>query len=143
MEIHKRMVLQVMDMFVEQTHEVRHEWRDNERPMRFTDTRLDEQERAISLKMVPMSLVMEGSSGKSYLLNLIDTPGTPRPSLPCQCMGFAVRPWNCFVIIARPDFNEHGRWVCEGTVGHQSLGADMAFHRKGHEVGCHTICMEF
>lgn len=62
-------------MFVEQTHEVRHEWRDNERPMRFTDTRLDEQERAISLKMVPMSLVMEGSSGKSYLMNLIDTPG--------------------------------------------------------------------
>lgn len=67
--------LQVMDMFVEQTHEIRHEWRDNERPMRFTDTRLDEQERAISLKMVPMSLVMEGSSGKSYLCNLIDTPG--------------------------------------------------------------------
>ncbi|KAK9906659.1 hypothetical protein WJX75_005709 [Coccomyxa subellipsoidea] len=65
----------VMDMFVEQTHEIRHEWRDNERPMRFTDTRLDEQERAISLKMVPMSLVMEGSSGKSYLCNLIDTPG--------------------------------------------------------------------
>lgn len=63
-------------MFVEQTHEIRHEWRDNERPMRFTDTRLDEQERAISLKMVPMSLVMEGSSSKSYLLNLIDTPGT-------------------------------------------------------------------
>ena len=32
-----------MDMFVEQTHEVRHEQRSNEKPMRFTDTRMDEQ----------------------------------------------------------------------------------------------------
>lgn len=66
---------QVMDMLVEQTHEIRHEMRSNERPMRFTDTRLDEQERGISLKMVPMSLLMPASSGKSYLMNLIDTPG--------------------------------------------------------------------
>ncbi|GAB4814650.1 hypothetical protein N2152v2_001696 [Parachlorella kessleri] len=65
----------LMDMFVEQTHEVRHEWRSNEKPMRFTDTRLDEQQRGISLKAVPMSLVMQGTSGKSYLLNLMDTPG--------------------------------------------------------------------
>ena len=67
--------VQVMDMFVEQTHEVRHEERNNVRAMRFTDTRVDEQERAVSLKMVPISLVMQGSSGKSYLCNLIDTPG--------------------------------------------------------------------
>ena len=64
-----------MDMLVEQTHELRHEWRNNERPMRFTDTRLDEQQRGVSLKMVPMSLLLEASSGKSYLMNLIDTPG--------------------------------------------------------------------
>ena len=64
-------------MLVEQTHEVRHEWRNNERPMRFTDTRLDEQQRAVSLKMVPMSLLLESSTGKSLLMNLIDTPGTP------------------------------------------------------------------
>ena len=62
-------------MFVEQTHEVRHEARHNERPMRFTDTRLDEQERGVSIKMVPMSLVMQAASGKSYLCNIIDTPG--------------------------------------------------------------------
>ena len=62
-------------MLVEQTHQIRHEMRSNERPMRFTDTRLDEQERAISLKMVPMSLLMPASSGKSFLMNLIDTPG--------------------------------------------------------------------
>ncbi len=74
---------QVMDMLVEQTHDVRHEWRSNERPMRFTDTRLDEQQRGVSLKMVPISLVMEGSSGKSYVMNLVDTPGAPLPATSC------------------------------------------------------------
>ena len=68
---------QVMDMLVEQTHAIRHEVRSNERAMRFTDTRLDEQQRGVSLKMVPLSLVMAGGKGKSYLLNLIDTPGAP------------------------------------------------------------------
>ena len=72
--------VQVMDMFVEQTHNIETQMRDGEKPMRFTDTRLDEQERGVSLKMVPMSLVMEGTSGKSYLMNLIDTPGTLRAS---------------------------------------------------------------
>jgi translation elongation factor EF-G len=66
-----------MDMLVEQTHAIRHEMRANERPMCFTDTRMDEQQRGVSLKMVPMSLVLAGGSGKSYLLNLIDTPGAP------------------------------------------------------------------
>ncbi len=72
---------QVMDMLVEQTHEVRHEWRNNERPMRYTDTRLDEQHRAVSLKMVPMSLLLESSTGKSFLMNLIDAPGEFHPPL--------------------------------------------------------------
>ena len=74
--------VQVMDMFVEQTHNIETQMRDGEKPMRFTDTRLDEQERGVSLKMVPMSLVMEGTSGKSYLMNLIDTPGALRSSTP-------------------------------------------------------------
>ena len=62
-------------MFVEQTHGVKDSAENADRPMRFTDTRIDEQERGISLKMVPMSLVMESSTSKSYLFNLIDTPG--------------------------------------------------------------------
>mmetsp|Transcript_22656 Transcript_22656/g.57692 ORF Transcript_22656/g.57692 Transcript_22656/m.57692 type:complete len:994 (-) Transcript_22656:539-3520(-) len=65
----------VMDMLVEQTHEINHEWRENERQLKFTDTRLDEQARGMSIKCMPMSLVLEGGSGKSYLLNLIDCPG--------------------------------------------------------------------
>lgn len=36
---------------------------------------MDEQERGISLKMMPMSLVLPGSTGKHYLVNLLDTPG--------------------------------------------------------------------
>ena len=62
-------------MLVEQTHDIRHEYRNNDRAMRYTDTRLDEQQRGVSLKMVPISLLLEASSGKSYLMNMIDTPG--------------------------------------------------------------------
>jgi hypothetical protein len=46
-----------MDMFVEQTHDLPPDMRNNDRPPRFTDTRIDEQQRAISLKSVPMTLV--------------------------------------------------------------------------------------
>ncbi|KAL3148256.1 hypothetical protein ABBQ38_15518 [Trebouxia sp. C0009 RCD-2024] len=65
----------LMDMLVEQTHDLRYEWRNNERPLRFTDTRVDEQSRGISLKSTPMSLILEGSNGKSFLMNMVDTPG--------------------------------------------------------------------
>lgn len=64
-----------MDMLVEQTHDLRYEWRNNERPLRFTDTRVDEQSRGISMKSTPMSLVLEASSGKSFVMNMVDTPG--------------------------------------------------------------------
>ena len=62
-------------MFVEQTHETQDDLENSDKPMRYTDTRIDEQERGISLKMMPMSLVMESSSSKSYLFNILDTPG--------------------------------------------------------------------
>lgn len=67
---------QVMDMLVEQTHHLQHLAASADGPIRFTDTRVDEQQRGISLKMVPVSLVLESSSSKSYLFNFIDTPGT-------------------------------------------------------------------
>ena len=62
-------------MLVEQTHSLGPEFWNPDGTLRFTDTRLDEQERGISLKMVPMSLVLQSSTGKSFLMNLIDTPG--------------------------------------------------------------------
>ncbi|RRT55178.1 hypothetical protein B296_00041472 [Ensete ventricosum] len=64
-----------MDMLVEQTHDISTFDVQNERHMRYTDTRIDEQERRISIKAVPMSLVLEDSNAKSYLCNIMDTPG--------------------------------------------------------------------
>lgn len=66
----------VMDMLVEQTHIFEgKEYKWNEKQLKYTDTRLDEQARGMSIKAMPMSLVMSGLSGKSYLINLIDCPG--------------------------------------------------------------------
>ncbi|KAJ0988197.1 hypothetical protein J5N97_006553 [Dioscorea zingiberensis] len=64
-----------MDMLVEQTHEISTFDIEGERHVRYTDTRIDEQERRISIKAVPMSLVLEDSNAKSYLCNIMDTPG--------------------------------------------------------------------
>lgn len=63
-------------MFVEQTHDVSDILPTHDQPLRFTDTRLDEQKRLISVKMMPVSLVMPSTKGKSYLINFMDTPGT-------------------------------------------------------------------
>lgn len=43
--------------------------------LRYTDTHSLSQSRLISLKSTPMSLVLPTTKGKSYLVNLIDTPG--------------------------------------------------------------------
>lgn len=68
----------MMDMLMEQTHDVPGgEIFGPEAPMRFTDTRRDEQERGVSLKAVPMTLVMPDSRGKSYAIHLMDCPGHP------------------------------------------------------------------
>ncbi|XXG72556.1 hypothetical protein AAC387_Pa07g1624 [Persea americana] len=64
-----------MDMLVEQTHHISTFDSNSEKHMRYTDTRIDEQERRISIKAVPMSLVLEDSNSKSYLCNVMDTPG--------------------------------------------------------------------
>ena len=64
-----------MDMLVEQTHHMSTFNAKNEKHMKYTDTRVDEQERNISIKAVPMSLVLEDSRSKSYLCNVVDTPG--------------------------------------------------------------------
>ncbi|GKV34942.1 hypothetical protein SLEP1_g43272 [Rubroshorea leprosula] len=64
-----------MDMLVEQTHHMSTFDAKSEKHMRYTDTRIDEQERKISIKAIPMSLVLEDSNSKSYLCNIMDTPG--------------------------------------------------------------------
>ncbi|CEM07887.1 unnamed protein product [Vitrella brassicaformis CCMP3155] len=61
-----------MDMLVQETHEK--DWRLG-KSYRYTDTRVDEQERGLSIKAVPMSLILQTSQEKSYLVNILDTPG--------------------------------------------------------------------
>ncbi|KAI9300883.1 P-loop containing nucleoside triphosphate hydrolase protein [Cunninghamella echinulata] len=42
---------------------------------RYTDTHVLERERGISIKSMPMTFVMQDINDKSYLLNVMDTPG--------------------------------------------------------------------
>ena len=63
-----------MDMLVEQTHDVKFEW-SGDKQLRYTDTRLDEQDREVSVKAVPMCLPLCAASGKHLVFNLMDTPG--------------------------------------------------------------------
>lgn len=42
---------------------------------RYTDTLFIEQQRGCSIKATPITVVMQDSRQKSFLLNIIDTPG--------------------------------------------------------------------
>ena len=70
----------LMDMLVMQTHDI-DEWlekrtgRKRDEQLRYTDVHVLERERGISIKSAPMSLVLQGTRGKSHLLNILDTPG--------------------------------------------------------------------
>lgn len=61
-----------MDMLVQETHQK--DWKLN-KEYRYTDSRLDEQDRHVTIKASPMSLVLPDSREKSFLVNLFDTPG--------------------------------------------------------------------
>lgn len=70
----------LMDMLVAQTHDLSalleaRRGRARDAPVRYTDTHVLERERGISIKASPMSLVLQGTKSKSYLMNIIDTPG--------------------------------------------------------------------
>jgi 116 kDa U5 small nuclear ribonucleoprotein component len=60
----------LVDLLVENTHL-------DKMPECFTDARKDEQDRLISVKATPMTFVLSNSKEKSYLINLMDTPGHP------------------------------------------------------------------
>uniref|UniRef100_A0A6G1S444 U5 small nuclear ribonucleoprotein component n=2 Tax=Aceria tosichella TaxID=561515 RepID=A0A6G1S444_9ACAR len=62
-----------LDNLIEKTHI---DFETNpEKPVKFTDTLLAEQERGISIKSSPVSIVYQSLRSKSYLLNIMDTPG--------------------------------------------------------------------
>ncbi|GAA5977414.1 hypothetical protein JCM10908_004971 [Rhodotorula pacifica] len=62
----------LVDMLVHETHLIDV---DVDKQLRYTDTHILSQSRKISLKSSPMSLVLPNTKGKSYLVNLVDTPG--------------------------------------------------------------------
>lgn len=70
----------LMDMLVLQTHDItdrleRKTGRKRDEQLRYTDVHILERERGISIKSSPMSLILQGTRGKSHLLNVLDTPG--------------------------------------------------------------------
>ena len=62
----------LMDLLIEETHE--NKW-DPSKEVHYTDTRKDEQQRKLSIKSTPVSLVLESSKGKSFVMNMMDCPG--------------------------------------------------------------------
>lgn len=62
-----------VDCLVAQTHpEIQSK---DEKDLRYTDTLFTEQERGVSIKSSPLTLVLPDSRNKSYLMNVFDTPG--------------------------------------------------------------------
>lgn len=64
----------LMDMLVQETH-IKN-W-DLEKNYRWMDTRVDEQEREMSIKASPITLLLPDFKQKNYAFNIIDTPGHP------------------------------------------------------------------
>ncbi|XP_065839925.1 116 kDa U5 small nuclear ribonucleoprotein component-like [Oscarella lobularis] len=62
-----------VDLLIEQTHPGIHSREDKD--LRYTDTLFTEQERGVSIKSTPVSLVLQDLKDKSFLFNVIDTPG--------------------------------------------------------------------
>ncbi|CDS07394.1 Putative Elongation factor 2 [Lichtheimia ramosa] len=61
-----------VDMLVSETHNIPV---NVDQPERYTDTHTLERERGLSIKSMPMTMVMQDLNDKSYLLNVMDTPG--------------------------------------------------------------------
>eukprot|EP00939_MAST-03C_sp_MAST-3C-sp1_P001799 g1799.t1 len=62
----------LVDILVEQTHVK--SW-PLDQAVKYADTRKDEQERGLSIKSTPISMVLQDHRDKSYLMNIIDVPG--------------------------------------------------------------------
>ena len=60
------------DVLVQDAHRV--EW-DPSKEFKFSDTRKDEQERQLSIKCAPVSMVLPDSRAKHYVVHLVDCPG--------------------------------------------------------------------
>jgi U5 small nuclear ribonucleoprotein component len=61
-----------VDMLISETHDIPI---NVDQPERYTDTHILERDRGLSIKSMPVTLVMQDIKEKSYLLNILDTPG--------------------------------------------------------------------
>lgn len=64
----------LLDMLIQSTHQ--RNW-NPEKNYRWLDSRVDEQERRMSIKAKPISLLLPDFKDKSYVFNIMDTPGHP------------------------------------------------------------------
>ena len=64
----------LIDMLVQQTH-IR-KW-DLDKNYRWMDSRYDEQDREMTIKMKTLSLLLPDFKDKNYVINIVDTPGHP------------------------------------------------------------------
>jgi 116 kDa U5 small nuclear ribonucleoprotein component len=62
----------LMDMLVRKTHDMHSDF---EKETRYTDVHMLERERGTSIKSMPMTFLLPNQKGKSYLFNMVDTPG--------------------------------------------------------------------
>lgn len=69
-----------VDMLISETHDIPI---NVDQPERYTDTHILERERGVSIKSMPVTLVMQDIKEKSYLLNILDTPGKTTLTLTC------------------------------------------------------------
>jgi len=69
----------VVDVLLRASHDTRHVARvgslGDDRPLRYTDSRQDEQDRGLSIKATPLTLVLPSTTGKSFALQMMDAPG--------------------------------------------------------------------
>ncbi|CAD7925866.1 unnamed protein product [Amoebophrya sp. A120] len=72
----------LVDCAIRETHEfkstkLKDSQAKQQESMRFLDSRRDEAERGLSIKASPISLLLPDGTDKTYLCNLMDTPGHP------------------------------------------------------------------
>ncbi|KAJ3639023.1 hypothetical protein Zmor_022088 [Zophobas morio] len=66
-----------VDCLIQQTHHLPHYFNQDEGlyQSRYADKLFTEQERGLSIKCTPLSLILQNSIDKSYVINILDTPG--------------------------------------------------------------------
>lgn len=64
----------LIDLLIQQAHVRRPNW-NLDKNYRWLDFRKDEQEKQLSIKATPVSLLLPDFNDKHYVLNVIDTPG--------------------------------------------------------------------